>query len=344
MNQYAYWVPCFPHGVMYPHYPEQGYYMQPSLQQYCQEEEAEAIAQLEYQVLEVEDTLRACSRGRSRAARRHLAQRTQQEMLTLREASRKEADLLRNELENSRKEAELLRNELETSRKEMAQEEKLHNELARKEAELLHNELETSRKEAKLLHNELETSRKEAELLHNELENSRKEAEQVQELNQELRDKLQKSRKEVELIDQELRDKLQKSRKEVELIDQELKALRSRDEARKEVRESDEAALLRASLQTSQELRVELDTLKESSSEAMRLCQVYTAENEILRQLCRQQHRKVEERRCETEEMQRAHVAESAKNVKKLVAMTQLCRRLRLQLEGQEAPVASAEA
>ena len=298
MNQYAYWVPCFPHGVMYPHYPEQGYYMQPSLQQYCQEEEAEAIAQLEYQVLEVEDTLRACSRGRSRAARRHLAQRTQQEMLTLREASRKEADLLRNELENSRKEAELLRNELETSRKEMAQEEKLHNELARKEAELLHNELE----------------------------NSRKEAEQVQELNQ------------------ELRDKLQKSRKEVELIDQELKALRSRDEARKEVRESDEAALLRASLQTSQELRVELDTLKESSSEAMRLCQVYTAENEILRQLCRQQHRKVEERRCETEEMQRAHVAESAKNVKKLVAMTQLCRRLRLQLEGQEAPVASAEA
>ena len=326
MNQYAYWVPCFPHGVMYPHYPEQGYYMQPSLQQYCQEEEAEAIAQLEYQVLEVEDTLRACSRGRSRAARRHLAQRTQQEMLTLREASRKEADLLRNELENSRKEAELLRNELETSRKEMAQEEKLHNELARKEAELLHNELETSRKEAKLLHNELETSRKEAELLHNELENSRKEAEQVQELNQ------------------ELRDKLQKSRKEVELIDQELKALRSRDEARKEVRESDEAALLRASLQTSQELRVELDTLKESSSEAMRLCQVYTAENEILRQLCRQQHRKVEERRCETEEMQRAHVVESAKNVKKLVAMTQLCRRLRLQLEGQEAPVASAEA
>ena len=316
MNQYAYWVPCFPHGVMYPHYPEQGYYMQPSLQQYCQEEEAEAIAQLEYQVLEVEDTLRACSRGRSRAARRHLAQRTQQEMLTLREASRKEANLLRNELENSRKEAELLRNELETSRKEMAQEEKLHNELARKEAELLHNELE----------------------------NSRKEAEQVQELNQELRDKLQKSRKEVELIDQELRDKLQKSRKEVELIDQELKALRSRDEARKEVRESDEAALLRASLQTSQELRVELDTLKESSSEAMRLCQVYTAENEILRQLCRQQHRKVEERRCETEEMQRAHVAESAKNVKKLVAMTQLCRRLRLQLEGQEAPVASAEA
>ena len=298
MNQYAYWVPCFPHGVMYPHYPEQGYYMQPSLQQYCQEEEAEAIAQLEYQVLEVEDTLRACSRGRSRAARRHLAQRTQQEMLTLREASRKEANLLRNELENSRKEAELLRNELETSRKEMAQEEKLHNELARKEAELLHNELE----------------------------NSRKEAEQVQELNQ------------------ELRDKLQKSRKEVELIDQELKALRSRDEARKEVRESDEAALLRASLQTSQELRVELDTLKESSSEAMRLCQVYTAENEILRQLCRQQHRKVEERRCETEEMQRAHVAESAKNVKKLVAMTQLCRRLRLQLEGQEAPVASAEA
>ena len=312
MNQYAYWVPCFPHGVMYPHYPEQGYYMQPSLQQYCQEEEADAIAQLEYQVLEVEDTLRACSRGRSRAARRHLAQRTQQEMLTLREASRKEANLLRNELENSRKEAELLRNELETSRKEMAQEEKLHNELARKEAELLHNELETSRKEA--------------ELLHNELENSRKEAEQVQELNQ------------------ELRDKLQKSRKEVELIDQELKALRSRDEARKEVRESDEAALLRASLQTSQELRVELDTLKESSSEAMRLCQVYTAENEILRQLCRQQHRKVEERRCETEEMQRAHVAESAKNVKKLVAMTQLCRRLRLQLEGQEAPVASAEA
>ena len=130
----------------------------------------------------------------------------------------------------------------------------------------------------------------------------------------------------------------------MELIDQELKALRSRDEARKEVRESDEAALLRASLQTSQELRVELDTLKESSSEAMRLCQVYTAENEILRQLCRQQHRKVEERRCETEEMQRAHVAESAKNVKKLVAMTQLCRRLRLQLEGQEAPVASAEA
>jgi hypothetical protein len=328
---------CFPHGVMYapPHYPEQGYYMQSSLQYYQEEEEEEAIAQLEHQVLEVEDTLRACSRGRSRAARRHLAQkqRAQQEVLALREASRllQERNLeLRGELDNSRHQlceaSRLLQErnqELDNAREEVRERKEVQRELEisrkqmrealRKEAQ---QELEISRKEA------CEALRKEAQ---RELEISRKEAQRELEI----------SRKEVAQLREELIAQEEKLRKDQEY--------RSRNEARKEVeerRESDEAALLRASLQTSQELRLELDTLKESSGEAVRLCEVYTAENEILRQLCRQQHRRIEQRRCDMEEMQRTHVVESAKNVKKLVAMTELCRRMRLQLASQEPPAA----
>ena len=342
MNQYGYWVPCFPHGVMYaaPHYPEQGYYMQSSLQYYQEEEEGEeeeAIAQLEHQVLEVEDTLRACSRGRSRAARRHLAQkqRAQQEMLKLHEASRllQERNLeLCNELDNSRKEVAQL---LEASR------------LLQDRNQELRNELDNSRKEVAQVREASRLLQDHNQELHNELDNSRKEVAQVREasrkeVQQELRNELDNSRKEVAQLREELIAQEEKLRKESrkELIDQ---AYRSRDEARKEVeerRESDETVLLRASLQTSQELRLELDTLKESSGEAVRLWQVYTAENEILRQLCRQQHRKFEQRRCDMEDMQRTHVAETAKNVKKLVAMTELCRRLRLQLASQEPPVA----
>ena len=336
MNQYGYWVPhgvmyapgtCFPHGVMYapPHYPEQGYYMQSSLQYYQEEEEGEeeeAIAQLEHQVREVEDTLRACSRGRSRAARRHLAQkqRAQQEVLALREASRllQERNLeLRGELDNSRHQlceaSRLLQErnqELDNAREEVRE---------RKEVQ---QELENSRKQMR------EALRKEAQ---QELEISRKEAREALRTQQEL----EISRKEVAQLREELIAQEEKLRKDQEY--------RSRNEARKEVeerRESDEAALLRASLQTSQELRLELDTLKESSGEALRLCEVYTAENEILRQLCRQQHRQIEQRRCDMEEMQRTHVVESAKNVKKLVAMTELCRRMRLQLASQEPPAA----
>ena len=335
MNQYGYWVPhgvmyapgtCFPHGVMYapPHYPEQGYYMQSSLQYYQEEEEEEAIAQLEHQVREVEDTLRACSRGRSRAARRHLAQkqRAQQEVLALREASRllQERNLeLRGELDNSRHQlceaSRLLQErnqELDNAREEVRE---------RKEVQ---RELEISRKEMR------EALRKEAQ---QELEISRKEAREA--LRKEAQQELEISRKEVAQLREELIAQEEKLRKDQEY--------RSRNEARKEVeekRESDEAALLRASLQTSQELRLELDTLKESSGEAVRLCEVYTAENEILRQLCRQQHRQIEQRRCDMEEMQRTHVVESAKNVKKLVAMTELCRRMRLQLASQEPPAA----
>ena len=338
MNQYGYWVPhgvmyapgtCFPHGVMYapPHYPEQGYYMQSSLQYYQEEEEGEeeeAIAQLEHQVREVEDTLRACSRGRSRAARRHLAQkqRAQQEVLALREASRllQERNLeLRGELDNSRHQlceaSRLLQErnqELDNAREEVRE---------RKEVQ---RELEISRKQM------CEALRKEAQ---QELEISRKEAREA--LRKEAQQELEISRKEVAQLREELIAQEEKLRKDQEY--------RSRNEARKEVeerRESDEAALLRASLQTSQELRLELDTLKESSGEALRLCEVYTAENEILRQLCRQQHRQIEQRRCDMEEMQRTHVVESAKNVKKLVAMTELCRRMRLQLASQEPPAA----
>ena len=338
MNQYGYWVPhgvmyaqgtCFPHGVMYapPHYPEQGYYMQSSLQYYQEEEEGEeeeAIAQLEHQVREVEDTLRACSRGRSRAARRHLAQkqRAQQEVLALREASRllQERNLeLRGELDNSRHQlceaSRLLQErnqELDNAREEVRE---------RKEVQ---QELENSRKQMR------EALRKEAQ---QELEISRKEAREA--LRKEAQQELEISRKEVAQLREELIAQEEKLRKDQEY--------RSRNEARKEVeerRESDEAALLRASLQTSQELRLELDTLKESSGEALRLCEVYTAENEILRQLCRQQHRQIEQRRCDMEEMQRTHVVESAKNVKKLVAMTELCRRMRLQLASQEPPAA----
>ena len=335
MNQYGYWVPngvmyapgtCFPHGVMYapPHYPEQGYYMQSSLQYYQEEEEEETIAQLEHQVREVEDTLRACSRGRSRAARRHLAQkqRAQQEVLALREASRllQERNLeLRGELDNSRHQLceasrllQVRNQELDNAREEVRE---------RKEVQ---QELENSRKQMR------EALRKEAQ---QELEISRKEAREA--LRKEAQQELEISRKEVAQLREELIAQEEKLRKDQEY--------RSRNEARKEVeerRESDEAALLRASLQTSQELRLELDTLKESSGEALRLCEVYTAENEILRQLCRQQHRQIEQRRCDMEEMQRTHVVESAKNVKKLVAMTELCRRMRLQLASQEPPAA----